>query len=138
MQQHNLSQTDARAYFLEVLEKWPYFGTTFFYVHNIIDESRQTGECLLAINKYGIKVINIKDHEEIFKITLAEILSTNRYTTEEGIFLDIQIGNQQKHKNITIYTEQGIEISRLLGQYIYVDSENRAFITGIEQQELRI
>lgn len=32
-------------------------------------------------------------------------------------------------------TFQGIEISRLLGQYIYVDSENRAFISGIEQQE---
>ncbi|VDO76016.1 unnamed protein product [Onchocerca flexuosa] len=67
-----------------------------------------------------------------------QIMSTNRYSTQQGIFLDIKIGNQYKNKNITLHTEQGIEISRLLGQYIYVDSENRAFITGIEQQEFRV
>ncbi|EJW80081.1 hypothetical protein WUBG_09012, partial [Wuchereria bancrofti] len=136
MKQHNINQIDARANFLEILEKWSYFGTTFFVVHNIVDENEQTGECLLAINKYGINVINIKSREEILKIALTEIISTNRYSTEQGIFLDIRIGNQYRNKNITIHTEQGIEISRLLGQYIYVDSENRAFITGIEQTKL--
>ncbi|EFO17712.1 hypothetical protein LOAG_10785 [Loa loa] len=137
IQQHNINQTNARANFLEILEKCPYFGMTFFFVYNVIDENEQTGECLLAINKHGIKVININDREEILKIALTEIISTNRYSTQQGIFLDIKIGNQYRNKNITICTEQGIEISRLLGQYIYVDSENRAFITGIEQQELR-
>ncbi|CAG9530057.1 unnamed protein product [Cercopithifilaria johnstoni] len=138
MQQHNINQIDARAYFLEILEKWPYFGTTFFIVHNIVDENDETGECILAINKHGIKIINIQNREEILKIALTEIISTNRYSTKQGVLLDIKIGNQCKNKTLTIYTEQGVEISRLLGQYIYVDSENRAFITGIEQEELRI
>lgn len=61
----------------EILEKWPYFGTTFFVVHNIVDENEQTGECLLAINKHGIKVINIKDREEILKIALNEVIYLN-------------------------------------------------------------
>uniref|UniRef100_A0A0R3S325 FERM domain-containing protein n=1 Tax=Elaeophora elaphi TaxID=1147741 RepID=A0A0R3S325_9BILA len=138
MQQHNVNQIDARAYFLEILEKWPNFGTTFFFVHNVVDGNEQTGECLLAVNKHGIKVITVKDREEILKIALTEIISTNRYSTQQGVFLDIKVGNQYRNRNITICTEQGTEISRLLGQYIYVDSENRAFITGIEQQELRI
>ncbi|VDN04137.1 unnamed protein product [Thelazia callipaeda] len=138
MQHQNLNQTEAKAHFLEVLEKWPYFGTTFFLVQNIIDGDEETGQCLLAINKHGIKAINIKDRGEIMKIELAEIMSTNGYSNQQNVFLDIKVGNQHKHKNISVKTEQGIEISRLLGQYIYVDSENRSFITGIEQQELRL
>jgi len=31
---------------------------------------------------------------------------------------------------ITLQTDQNAEISRLLGQYIYVDSQNRGFISG--------
>ncbi|VDM92703.1 unnamed protein product [Litomosoides sigmodontis] len=135
MQKQSINESDARAYFLEILEKMPYFGTTFFLVHNISYENEQTGECLLAINKCGIRAIDIKDREELLKIALIEITSTNRYSTQHGAFLDIEIGNQCGNKNITICTEQGIEISRLLGQYIYVDSENREFISGIEQQE---
>lgn len=61
----------------EILEKWPYFGTTFFHVHDVIDENMETGECLLAINKYGIKIINIKDREEILEIALTEVIDLN-------------------------------------------------------------
>jgi len=64
-------------------------------------------------------------------------------------FLDVKVGNLLQQRVISLQTEQvgcvgflatgiisfvnstkGAEISRLLGQYIYVDSQSRGFIQG--------
>lgn len=43
-------------------------------MQNIIYANEQTGKCLLAINKHGIRVININDREELLKIALIEVI----------------------------------------------------------------
>jgi len=40
------------------------------------------------------------------------------------------MGNLLQQRVISLQTDQSAEISRLLGQYIYVDSQNRGFISG--------
>lgn len=63
----------------ELLEKWPYFGTTFFFVGNAIDGEQRTGECLLAISKHGIKVISLKDREELMEIALPQVHNASQW-----------------------------------------------------------
>uniref|UniRef100_F1KSK8 Myosin-XV n=1 Tax=Ascaris suum TaxID=6253 RepID=F1KSK8_ASCSU len=132
----NMSPVEARAAFLELLEKWPLFGSTFFYMRNIIDGDKNTGECLLAVNKYGLKFLRLSTRETIAEFGLSQVLSTNKYSTANGMFLDVKVGNLIDQRTITLDTDKGGEISRLLGQYIYVDSENRGFIGGTEAEPI--
>lgn len=56
-----LTATQARAAFLGILEEWPLFGSTFFFLPHVSD-SRVKGESLLAVNKAGLQFLNILTH----------------------------------------------------------------------------
>ncbi|VDK50808.1 unnamed protein product [Anisakis simplex] len=130
-----MSPIEARAAFLEVLERWPLFGSTFFYIQSLVDSEMNLmiGECLIAINKFGLRFLTLQTHETVAEYNLAQVLSTNNYETEDGsMYLDIKVGTTINQRTITLNTDKGAEISRLLGQYIYVDSENLGFINGGE------
>ena len=57
----HLSATQAKTKFLEVLQTWPLFGSTFFYVKNVFD-TRIHGDCIMAINKLGVYFLNKENH----------------------------------------------------------------------------
>ncbi|XP_003378742.1 putative MyTH4 domain protein [Trichinella spiralis] len=129
----------ARAKFLDLLQTWPLFGSTFFYIPSVSDP-RAKGECLMALNRHGVQFLDIHTHEVLFEFRLNEILSTqksypdgtasmNQQSAVEH--MDIKIGNMLQQHVLTLRTDQGAEISRLFGQYIYVDSQSRGLL-GIE------
>ena len=69
-----LTHTQAKTKFLEVLQMWPLFGSTFFYVKNVFDARIQNngsggggggGDCILAINKLGVYFLNKDTHVSI-------------------------------------------------------------------------
>jgi len=130
-----ITTTQARAKFLEVLQSWTLFGSTFFYILNVTDP-RVQGECLMSINKHGVQFLHMITHETLLEFRLNEILSTHKVTAAHPSggppvqFLDMKMGNLLQQRVISLQTDQSAEISRLLGQYIYVDSQNRGFISG--------
>ncbi len=94
-------------------------------------------------------------HETLSEHRLGEVISTHKYTTPTtterigGHFLDIKVGSLLQQRVITLHTDQvgvfaliclslfvscqGTEISRLLGQYIYVDSQYRGIVNNDQQ-----
>ena len=56
-----LPATMAKSTFLDILSKWPLFGSTFFLIKSVAD-SRVEGECHLAINKDGVHFLRAKTH----------------------------------------------------------------------------
>ena len=71
-QMSDMTHTQAKVKFLEVLQMWPLFGSTFFYVKNVFDariiqhqagtntntNNSNNGDCILAINKLGVYFLN--------------------------------------------------------------------------------
>ncbi|KAK7507605.1 hypothetical protein BaRGS_00001540, partial [Batillaria attramentaria] len=103
----------AKALFLEILSKWPLFGSTFFLIRSI---PNMAGECKLAVNKRGISFLHRDTHHPF-----SEVLSTRRYRSDSGgNYLDMKIGNLMVQKILRIETEQGSDISNLIGQYMGV------------------
>ena len=60
----HLTQTQAKSKFLEVLQMWPLFGSTFFYIKNVYD-TRIHADCILAINKLGVYFLNKESHVRV-------------------------------------------------------------------------
>ncbi|KAL8573674.1 hypothetical protein ACOMHN_007227 [Nucella lapillus] len=112
------SSLAAKALFLEILSKWSLFGSTFFLIKSI---RNMMGECKLAVNKKGISFLHRDTHEVIQGHLFSEILSTRRYNSDSGgNYLDMKIGNLMVQKILRIETDQGSDISNLIGQYMQV------------------
>lgn len=112
------SSLAAKAMFLGILSRWPLFGSTIFLIKSI---PNMTGECKLAVNKKGISFLQRDSHEIILQNPFSEVLSTRRYRSDSGgNYLDMKIGNLMVQKILRIETEQGSDISNLIGQYMGV------------------
>lgn len=57
----------------ELLEKWASFGSAFFFVDDFIDDRQQTGKCLIAINKNGLRVMTLKDRKIVDEFALRQV-----------------------------------------------------------------
>ncbi|XP_074649564.1 unconventional myosin-XV-like [Tubulanus polymorphus] len=112
--------------FLEMLSKWKLFGSKFFKIMSVADP-RVPDECLLAINKHGIHFLNSIDHVTYASWSLNEVISTRRYRADgpHACHLDLKVGSLMMQKIIRIETNQGVDISRILGQYIRVMNLDR-------------
>ncbi|XP_064594768.1 unconventional myosin-XV-like isoform X2 [Liolophura sinensis] len=122
----NHSPVAARARFLEILSRWMLFGSTFFNVKSVPQVS---GECLLAVNKHGVNFLDKSSHESVMSYSFSEILSTRRYRSDSGTnFMDMKLGNLMVQKIIRIETDQGSDISNLIGQYMHVINRNRQLL----------
>ncbi|KAI1732084.1 myTH4 domain-containing protein [Ditylenchus destructor] len=119
----------ARQQFLETVEKWQLFGAAFFFVKRTVTKRNEHLDCILSINKGGVRVLANETHEILSEYPLEEIASTNKYSLSERQFFEIHLTNLASQKYgydvITIETDLGAEIARLLGQYLYLSKESR-------------
>ncbi|XP_060553902.1 unconventional myosin-XV-like isoform X5 [Ruditapes philippinarum] len=116
---------ECMAKFIEVLAQWPLFGITFFRVKKVLTQPMY-GECILAVNKTGIVFLDIRSHEIFLQYSFGEVLSTRRYRSDSNQnYLDMKLGNLMVQKIVRIETEQGSDISNLIGQYMQVINRHR-------------
>lgn len=116
---------ECMAKFIEVLAQWPLFGSTFFRVKKVLTQPMY-GECILAVNKTGIVFLDIRSHEIFLQYSFGEVLSTRRYRSDSNQnYLDMKLGNLMVQKIVRIETEQGSDISNLIGQYMQVINRHR-------------
>ena len=73
----------ARAAFLQVLQQWPLFGSTFFYIHHVND-ARVQQECLLAINRYGVQFLHMVTHVSALPIRCHSAANAARPASGRG------------------------------------------------------
>ncbi|KAH9502357.1 hypothetical protein Btru_073529 [Bulinus truncatus] len=113
-----MNPLDAKARFIDVLKRWRLFGSTFFHIKNIANISN---ESLLAVNYEGISFLRKDTHETIRSYSFGEILSTRRYKSDTNInYLDMKLGDLMVQQILRIETDQGSDISDLIGQYMQV------------------
>ncbi|RWS29427.1 myosin XV-like protein, partial [Leptotrombidium deliense] len=92
-----ITTTEAKAQCLDILQKWPLFGSCFFAVK-----------------------------ETVWKYPYSEVISTRKVRAEDGtLFLDMKCGNLMVQKITRIQTDQAHEISRLIRQYINIQSSGK-------------
>ena len=55
--------------FVDILSKWPLFGSTFFKIKSVADP-RVKGECHLAINRIGVHFLHLKTHVSVLLLQM--------------------------------------------------------------------
>jgi len=113
-----LSIIEAKTEFVEILKKWRLFGSTFFKINSI---PNVCGRSMLAVNHEGISFLKPESHEPFMHHSFSEILSTRRYRSDSKVnYLDMKLGDLMVQKILRIETDQGSDISDLIGQYLQV------------------
>ncbi|TMS35961.1 hypothetical protein L596_003241 [Steinernema carpocapsae] len=113
---------EAKARFLSILEKWPLFGCSFFYVRQLL-ENQQEVDMILSINKRGLRLNRTRDNSTAIFIPFSQVKSTDKIVTERKQCLNITIEGENPPQVLYLETESGGEISRLIGQYLFIGEE---------------
>ncbi|CAK9816980.1 Unconventional myosin-XV [Anthophora quadrimaculata] len=119
--QHN-AVAACKAQVLEILWKWPLFGSSFFAVKRVPEGKEKGGDHILALNRHGVHFIDLITHETLYHYPYSEVISTRKVKSEEGtLYLDMKCGNLMQQRITRLQTEQAHEISRLIRQYITME-----------------
>ncbi|KAF6029804.1 Myo15 [Bugula neritina] len=123
----NCNDFECKLEVMNMLKKWPLFGASFFNIQ-CLTEPKITGECLLAVNRAGIHFLHHKTHKVILSYPFTEIISSRKISADHKVtdeqYLDIKVGNNMVQKVIRVETNQGSDISHLIGQYIRAVNNN--------------
>nr|CAD7398937.1 unnamed protein product [Timema cristinae] len=121
-----LQTIQAKAQVLDILCKWPLFGSSFFAVKRVSDP-KERSDHILALNRHGVHFIDLVTHETLIHYTFSEVISTRKVKSEDGtLFLDMKCGNLMQQRITRLQTDQAHEISRLIRQYITMEQRLRS------------
>jgi myosin-7 len=109
----HMSDRDAKVNFLQLIYKWPTFGSAFFEVKQTT-EPNYPEILLIAINKYGINLIDP---------ATKEILVTHPFTrisnwSSGNDYFHMTIGNLVRGSKLLCQTSLGYKMDDLLTSYI--------------------
>ncbi|XP_075232051.1 unconventional myosin 10A isoform X3 [Lycorma delicatula] len=103
----------AKAQLLELLSKWPLFGSSFFAVKRGGDQQ------ILALNRSGVHFLHLVTHETLSSVPYSEVISTRKVRAESGtMYLELKCGNLFQQRVARLQTDQAHEIARLIRQYM--------------------
>ncbi|XP_039291022.1 unconventional myosin-XV [Nilaparvata lugens] len=109
----SMHSIDAKAQLLEVLSKWPLFGSSFFAV------KRGGVQQILALNRTGVHFLHLSTHETVSSVPYSEVISTRKVRAESGtMYLEMKCGNLFQQRVARLQTDQAHEIARLIRQYM--------------------
>ncbi|BES99216.1 MyTH4 domain [Nesidiocoris tenuis] len=109
----SMTSIEAKALLLEMLSKWPLFGSSFFAVKRSGDQQ------ILALNRTGVHFLHMATHETLSTVPYSEVISTRKVRAESGtMFLDLKVGNLFQQRMARLQTDQAHEIARLIRQYM--------------------
>ncbi|KAJ9573627.1 hypothetical protein L9F63_008968, partial [Diploptera punctata] len=116
-----LTTIQSKAQVLDILSKWPLFGSSFFAVKRVSDP-KERSDHILALNRHGVHFIDLLTHETLTHYPFSEVISTRKVKSEDGtLFLDMKCGNLMQQRITRLQTDQAHEISRLIRQYITME-----------------
>ncbi|GBN13963.1 Unconventional myosin-XV [Araneus ventricosus] len=121
-----LNATEAKAQCLEILQKWPLFGSCFFGI-KMLEENNEE-ESILAINKMGANVLDIQSHETLWRFSFSAVHAPSNVVELQGTtFADVVFGDETIQKTIRLQVDHAHEVTRLIKQYevIQMQSETK-------------
>uniref|UniRef100_A0A0K8SUT5 Unconventional myosin-XV n=1 Tax=Lygus hesperus TaxID=30085 RepID=A0A0K8SUT5_LYGHE len=108
-----MNSIDAKALLLELLSKWPLFGSSFFAVKRSGDQQ------ILALNRTGVHFLHMVTHETVSSVPYSEVISTRKVRADSGtMYLELKVGNLFQQRVARLQTDQAHEICRLIRQYM--------------------
>uniref|UniRef100_A0A3P9JH00 Myosin VIIAb n=1 Tax=Oryzias latipes TaxID=8090 RepID=A0A3P9JH00_ORYLA len=107
------TREDARLSFLKVIYKWPTFGSAFFEVKQTTDPNYPE-TLLIAINKHGVSLIDLKSKEILITHPFTKISNWSSGNT----YFHITIGNLVRGSKLLCETSLGYKMDDLLTSYI--------------------
>nr|XP_049699745.1 unconventional myosin-XV [Helicoverpa armigera] len=120
-----LSPAAAKAKVLQVLSRWPLFGSSFFAVRRVSGNG-EWREHVLALNRRGVHLLHPSTHDTDTRWPYAELISTRKVRSEDGtLFLDVKCGSLLQQRVTRLQAEQAHEVARLVRQYIALQRDQR-------------
>ncbi|KPI93119.1 Myosin-XV [Papilio xuthus] len=127
-----LAPPAAKSKVLQVLSRWPLFGSSFFAVRRVSGGGGGGGgavagaggggewrEHVLALNRRGVHLLHPATHETDTHWPYAELISTRKVRSEDGtLFLDVKCGSLLQQRVTRLQAEQAHEVARLVRQYV--------------------
>uniref|UniRef100_A0A9J8ARX1 Myosin VIIAa n=1 Tax=Cyprinus carpio carpio TaxID=630221 RepID=A0A9J8ARX1_CYPCA len=107
------SREEAKLMFLKIIFKWPTFGSAFFEVKQTT-ETHFPEILLIAINKYGVSLIDPKNKDILTTYPFTKISNWSSGNT----YFHITIGNLVQGSKLLCETSLGYKMDDLLTSYI--------------------
>ncbi|XP_078518827.1 unconventional myosin-XV [Lissotriton helveticus] len=115
-----LSPHQARAQFLGLLNAYPMFGSSFFYIQSCSNNTI-VSPCILAVNQNGLNFLNKETHELIVNFPLKDIQSTRTQRPTAGSsypYVEIMLGDLMSQRVTQLQLDQGLELCRVIATYM--------------------
>ena len=107
------SKVDAKIMFLKVIAQWQTFGSAFFEVKQTT-EPKLPENLLIAINKYGVNLIDPSNKENLATHPFTKISNWS----SGGTYFHMAIGNLVRGSKLLCETTLGYKMDDLLTSYI--------------------
>jgi len=130
------SAEDAKAAYLAIVKKWPYYGTTFYPPCKSVNNGRKIpNKVIIGVNAEGILLLKPKDKEVISTHPFTEICSWASSSTTFAF----EFGVQSEATKYTFETKHGAIIAATIQTYIDIlvemltngnDDEEESSATG--------
>eukprot|EP01089_Gocevia_fonbrunei_P015268 TRINITY_DN4417_c0_g1_i1.p1 TRINITY_DN4417_c0_g1~~TRINITY_DN4417_c0_g1_i1.p1 ORF type:complete len:330 (+),score=62.84 TRINITY_DN4417_c0_g1_i1:130-1119(+) len=112
------SKEDAKALYLSIVKKWPFYGTTFYPPCKSVNNGRKVpNKVIIGVNAEGILLLKPKDKDE------KELVSTHPFTeicswASSSNSFAFEYGTQSEAVKYTFETKQGAIIAATIQNYI--------------------
>ncbi|KAJ1345947.1 hypothetical protein KIN20_000589 [Parelaphostrongylus tenuis] len=122
----NMTSTQARAAFLEVLSSWPLFGSTVFSLDAVSCDGQSLSQLELAVGRTGVKLLKPRTRDTLEHWSYNKIVSTK--TDNQGATLEMVVSASTANLTYEFRTNESFSIARLVGQYTFIVGENRGLL----------
>ncbi|XP_069068400.1 unconventional myosin-XV [Pleurodeles waltl] len=115
-----LSPHQARAQFLGLLNAYPMFGSSFFYIQSCSNNTI-VSPCILAVNQNGLNFLNKETHDLIVNFPLKDIQSTRTQRPTAGSsypYVEIMLGDLMSSRVTQLQLDQGLELCRVIATHM--------------------
>ncbi|WKY16951.1 hypothetical protein Q1695_001507 [Nippostrongylus brasiliensis] len=123
----NLTATQARAGFLELLSTWPLFGSTIFRLDSSTVDGRAMPQIELAVGRTGVKLLEPRSRDVIEQFPYDKIVSAQIGNRES--IVEMIVGTTSSNRKYEFRTNEGSIITRLVAQYTFIVNENRGLLS---------
>lgn len=122
----NMTSTQARAGFLEVLSEWLLFGSTLFLLDAVSCNGRPLPRLELAVGRTGVKLLKLRTRDILEQWSYDKIVSTK--ADNEGACLEMVVGTSKANLTYEFRSKESSSINRLVGQYTFIVGENQGLL----------
>ncbi|KAK6765864.1 hypothetical protein RB195_025653 [Necator americanus] len=123
---NNMTNTQARAAFLELLSTWKLFGSTIFNLDAASCDGRLLSPLELAVGRSGVKLLEPRSRDVLEQWSYDRIVSTR--TGDRDTIVEMIVGNASSSRTYEFRTKESSSITRLIGQYTFIVNENRGLL----------